>query len=354
MFFLQRSLCLNWGLPVPFCDDVADTGFYTAGGPVATIEFAEELVVTQDITDFDFVMLAPRIVMGNIFRSPSDTASNQINPRVIVEKFFSDGSYWSEVASETVSLQAAVNTSEFKIELQPGDNSDHRLSYRCFGCENTFEQGFYASGGTTVDSSAATILSLVNDQNGLQLAMLDPLIISGQLSRPTGADNSAAANATLTLITRSSNGIDFLQSNQNVTIPAGQDSVAYSLPAPPLANAQFSLKYFCFNCDGIQGPGYYTLTGSVTEESAAQSFTEADGLANRDIEMLPPVLFSGELFLPAGYINDSGVSSEVVVRLTDPDNFNISSEFREQVHHPAWSELGTLRGRVALGSACQV
>ena len=143
--------------------------------------------------------------------------------------------------------------------------------------------------------------------------------ITGVISLP---DGEIAPAGGISLTVRASNGADV--TNKDLFIPAGADSVSYSLDLPVSPGRTWVVSYLYSGHLPYLSRGYYSVLSTTTGTtwSGGAPSTRLDGDSSHpgiDMTLLPGIRISGAVSLPAGqFAPAGGVSVDVVVSHIHP------------------------------------
>ncbi|MBX2847945.1 MAG: hypothetical protein KTR16_06485 [Acidiferrobacterales bacterium] len=297
------------------CRDFVLTGYYDtfSSGNVSYKE-SDATTVAQGSSAVNFEFLEGVVFSGSL-TSPSGPAPNGDYDTQI----YITSSDFSVSESIRYSILEGDTSFDFSIAMPQDGALQYRVRYQCDPTTSSsgecsdlhLENGYYQSSAATntVPASAqAELFSGNSSQSNLHMQLLPGASISGLVSRIAGSSNANPVTFSISAIDQTGGSSNAFST---IEIPAGSDSIPYSVVTDPNPASNWRLRIFCnafvtsVGCSDYGQFSYYDADTPVTFTTA--NVNEADTLAGNTIHAdinLTPVqakFISGIVMLPVGY-----------------------------------------------------
>lgn len=276
-------------------------GYYSSRGTVATTQTADLIDVSDsDKTNINMQILNRRTISGKIIL-PISAPVGGIALTIKTEN--SD-------ASTDVVIPAGLTSVDYKLSVLPNSQgSGLKIKYITkVNYEGYAETGYYSTNGTVMSLSEATPVNVYSeDQTKIDIKLIPKNTISGTVFRPSGT----TVDKEVLLSVVASNSVN--SSSVNVTIPSGENSVAYSIKVAP--SVGYKVYYSLAPCDEYVTKGYYRDNNGVSTvplENYATTVTTVGGnVTNTKLTLIPKKVISGTVTIPGGYAPAGGLLLKV-------------------------------------------
>lgn len=296
------------------CREFVLRGFYATGsaGNVSYRE-ADVTTVSQGSSSVNFELLEGVTFTGSL-SMPSGTAP----PEEIDTQIFITTTDFSVSENIRFSIAEDESSVDFSITMPMDGALNYRVRYECDPTTSSSGvcSSLYLRNGFFQSTSAINTVASSDDAQLINGASLPPFIdmtlipgasISGTISRIDGTGNADPVAFSVRAIDQTGGKP---AANDNIEIPAGSDSIPYTLVVDPDAMSTWKIRLACNSViteDGCRDYGrfsYYDEDTPVTFTTAEEA--QADPLAGNTthigINMIPvgAKFISGTILLPDG------------------------------------------------------
>ncbi|MBX2881537.1 MAG: thrombospondin type 3 repeat-containing protein [Granulosicoccus sp.] len=299
------------------CDDVLEFGFFSDSGTTGDSGAATLLSGNNfPHTGKNIVMRAKRQIGGTLTLANGALAPAGGMTFIVRATDVADA---ANSFSSTETIDAGSGATSYLVETESEAGSLWRISYTCIENCTGFSAGFFNGTGTVPIPENATALAGGVNHSGIDMNVLESNTIAGTLSLP-GSQTAGAGGFTVTV-----SAIDSVNSgnaNTSVTILEGESSAAYTLEVRPDTNAQWRVRYSCFNlpvCEGFLDFAFHSSAGTVLSFTEATVLNGAQDHVAIDLEIIGATSFSGTLSLPGDMVAPAG-GIELRTTAEDSDN----------------------------------
>ncbi len=294
------------------CEGVAKSGFVGTETSVADVRSAKEFMVGEDVSNIALPLIEPRLVSGSISRAPGVNQLDQIFGTVTLRVLDQDGNFVDQEYDDFTIL-ANEQSGSFEVETTPLSDVEYTLSYNCYSCSGNVRFGWYNGIGTVLEEQDASRISLGEDFSQIAMTMLKPFKISGQLNKPAGYISSSTlfASIELTVLRRDGSYFPTPVYRESLSIDPDSQFASFDILVPPFPDTTFQLSYNCALCDGIEGPGYYSNSGTAPRESESERVPLIQDLSGLSIDLIEADYVSGLILRPTNMSPDQELSIEV-------------------------------------------
>ncbi|WP_456378600.1 hypothetical protein [Thiolapillus sp.] len=280
--------------------------YYSNSGSVENQEQATLLAGGSDHDNIDFALLEGLLFSGTV-KLPTGEAAP-------AEGIFITVSAYDRNASQQLGQTASVYikpgaaSAPYSLALPYRSNAALELSYKNewrWGELKYLHTGYYATTGTTWDVTAATLLDLESSRGNLNLTLLAGSRINGNLSLPAG--QTAPPGGLMIHVDAFSDQPDSEYVQQSFFIDQGENSIPYTLAAPPSVSRQWRLSYSYHGSTGdFHHLGYYATAGTTWDLNQATVLTGSTNYTGIDLELIALPQISGAISLPPGEVAPTG------------------------------------------------
>ncbi|MBX2835442.1 MAG: thrombospondin type 3 repeat-containing protein [Gammaproteobacteria bacterium] len=290
------------------CDGHSSTGYYTSAGTTSVREDAEFLAGGEDHPNTDMVTLPTFTISGLIILPNGELAPAGGFP-VSFDAFDSVNGGDGRGA---VVIPENQNSALYSINIPSDTDARWRVRYACFGrptCQGYLDSAFHTDTPSGTGPGPAVEFVGGMDHQNVNLTVLDARTISGTISLPSGV-NAPAEGTQLSINALPAQGPFVGADEISVTIPEGENSIAYSIDTSVEATEDWRISYLCRNgCTGYVERGFYSDAGTVAVQASATGLAPDTDHDNIDMEIISSVQFAGQLILAdGGLINDAEFS----------------------------------------------
>lgn len=306
-------------------------GYFGSTGTILRREYATTVrVVDQNITGISFSMIPGRAITGTITLPNSDTApTGGLQMNISARSDNGTKEDWSDDYSTMswVTIPEGDRSALYTVTV-PFDisSAEYKVNYRIESNSSYLREGYYTTEGTMSRQDNADSVSVsLDNATGIDLNVLTGYVISGTVSRPSGADTTAPITVEISANDYGldpNNGNDDLNFGTRVTIPADQMTANYEFV---VAEGNYSLRYWQNQAtNGYIREGFYTANGTTPFKNPDSVLpVPGDNTTDLALTLIPGSPITGTISLPNGDTAPAG---------------GIELEVR------AWSDCGTENG----------
>ena len=263
------------------CDDYVRVGYYAAAGTTWDESAATILSGGTDHSNVDMVLLEGDSISGHIALPSGDVAPAG---GMYVGLLVFDSNFASFYGN--VRIEAGENTAPYKRTVPSLGAANWYVKYLCSGsgCDPYYGFGWYSASGTKWSIVDANRLAGGMDHAGIDLTLLPGDHFRGRIILPTG-ETAPVGGTRFDVSLSDSHSTAELQ--KFLTIPEGDEAVAYDVVVPYLAGAEWTVAYICndADCSTFVPKAYYLDRGMTLDESLATLFASGSDYSQIDLRV---------------------------------------------------------------------